>query len=302
MVDLTTQLGPVTLRSPVVAAAGTVGSVVDFAGTIDFSVYGAAVAKSVAPEPWPGNPAPRIAGAGEGLLNAVGIQNPGIDAWVEDIGAMLVSLPVEVWGSAVAQDASGYGLVADRLASAGVAAVELNLSCPNLEGEPFAFDPAATAQAVAAARAATTLPIGAKLAPVADRIVDVAAAARDAGADWVVLTNTAPGFGIDTNTRRPRLARGGGGLSGPPLKPLALRCVWEVARAHPEIPVLGCGGVSTGADVVEYLLAGASAVAVGTIHFSEPRAAKRIVREVERHLRGEGRESVRELIGAVEAW
>jgi len=301
--DLTTSLGPLTLRSPLIAASGTVGSVVDFAGATDFSVYGAAVAKSVAPEPWQGRPPPRLAPAGAGMLNGIGIQNPGIEAWVEEVGPRLRGLSVPVWGSAVAHEVDGFGSVARGLTHAGVDAVEVNLSCPNLDdGQLFALDPGAAASVVAEVRAATTLPIGAKLSPNSERIADVAEAVAQAGADWVVLTNTVWGAAFDPVTRRPRLSGIVGGLSGSSLKPIALRCVWEVASALPGLPIVGCGGVATGRDVAEYLLAGASAVAIGTVHFAEPRAGRRILRELRRHLDDVGVGRVADLVGGAEPW
>ena len=301
--NLSTTLGPVTLRSPIVAASGTVGSVVDFAGAGDFNVYGAAVAKSVSPEPWPGREAPRLSSSGEGMLNAIGIQNPGIDEWVKQIGPRIGSAPVPVWGSAVGHDAAGFADVAVGLESALVEAIEVNLSCPNLDdGHLFALDPKASAEVVAAVRASTTLSIGAKLSPNAVDIVEIAAAVQEAGADWVVLTNTVWGTGFDVKTRRPKLRSVIGGYSGAPMKAIALRCVWEVAQALPGLPILGCGGVRTGDDVVEYLLAGASAVAIGTAHFAEPRIGDRVIKQLERYMRSNGIGTVEELIGAAVPW
>ena len=302
MSDLSARIGPLDLSSPIIAASGTVGSVVDFAATIDFSVYGAAVAKSVAPEPWKGRPPPRLAPSGTGMLNGIGIQNPGIDAWVATVGSQLARIPVPVWGSAVAHDRRGFGVVARGLEQAGVAAVEVNLSCPNLDGRLFALDPAASAAVVSDVRAATHLPIGAKLSPNAENIASIAGAVAEAGADWVVLGNTVWGAGFDVMSRRPKLSGVIGGYSGAPLKPIALRCVWEVAQALPGLPIVGCGGVQTGDDVVEYLLAGASAVAIGTVHFAEPRAARRIHRELVRFLNRTGTARVEELVGAAEPW
>jgi dihydroorotate dehydrogenase (NAD+) catalytic subunit len=301
--DLEARLGPLTLRTPLIAASGTVGSVVDLAAAIDWAVYGAAVAKSVSPEPWAGRPAPRLASAGTGMLNSIGIQNPGIDAWSSDIGLRLDSVAVPVWGSAVAHDAAGFASVAKGLEAAGVTAVEINLSCPNLEdGRLFALDPDASAAVVSAVRAATTLPIGAKLSPNAERIGDVAAAVAASGADWVVLTNTVWGAGFDAVTRRPAIAAVVGGYSGPPLKPIALRCVWEVATAVPGLPIVGCGGVMSGRDVVEYLIAGASAVELGTVHFREPRAGSRILRQLRRFMSRHAISSVGDLVGTALPW
>ncbi len=303
MVDTTVALGPLTLRSPMIAASGTVGSVVDFAGVGALDAYGAAVAKSVSPGPWPGRPPPRLAPAGAGMLNGIGIQNPGIEAWVRDVGPRLGSAGVPVWGSAVGAAAADFAVVAAGQERAGVHAIEVNLSCPNLEsGEMFALDPDAASSVVAAVRSATSLPVGAKLSPNASSIVDVASAVAEAGADWVVLTNTVLGLAIDVETRRPALSGAAGGYSGAPIKPIAMRCVWEVSRALPSLPIVGCGGVTTGTDVVEYLLAGASAVAVGTLHFAEPRAGRRVRRELERWCRRHGVTAVAELTGGARPW
>jgi dihydroorotate dehydrogenase (NAD+) catalytic subunit len=299
-IDLTTQLGPVTLRTPLVGASGTVGSVVDFVDVADVTVYGAMVAKSVSGEPWPGRSVPRLAPAGTGMLNGIGIQNPGVDRWVAEIGPQVDSVPVPVWGSAVGHTPDEYALVAARLAGVGVAAVELNLSCPNLEdGRMFALDPKTAAEVVSAVRQTTTLPVGAKLSPNAVDISEVAAACAQAGADWVVLTNTVWGAGVDIEHRRALLAGGVGGYSGPPLKPIALRCLFEVRAALPQLPILGCGGISTGGDVIEYLMAGASAVALGTVHFAEPKAARRILRQMEKECARLGVQAVAELIDAL---
>lgn len=303
MTDTTVRLGPLDLRTPLIGASGTVGSVADFIGVGAPEAYGAMVAKSVAPEPWTGRPAPRVAPAGTGMLNGIGIQNPGIDRWVAETGPELAGCEVPVWGSAVGHDPEGFALVAKGLAGAGVASVEVNLSCPNLDGHGLiAFDPDASAAVVGAVRAAVDLPIGAKLAPNAPDIVAVAGAVAAAGANWVVAGNTALGAGIDIETGRPLISGYVGGYSGPPLKPIALRCVAEIRAGHPDLPIVGCGGVSGGTDVVEYLMAGASAVEIGTVHFAEPKAGRRILDELRRWCRRHRVERVVELIGTVRPW
>ncbi|MDJ0925018.1 MAG: dihydroorotate dehydrogenase [Acidimicrobiia bacterium] len=300
--DLASRLGGYELTTPLVAACGTVGSVVDFAAVADLTAYGAAVAKSVSGTPWKGRQPPRLAAAGEGMLNGIGIQNPGIDAWAEEIGTQLAALPTDIWGSAVGHTATEFAKVAVGLDGAGVKAVEINLSCPNLEGGGmFALDPVAAADVVATVKSATELPIGAKLSPNAQDIVEVASAVDEAGADWVVLGNTVWGAGFDIETRRPLLSGIVGGYSGRPIKPIALRCVWEVSQALPKLPILGVGGVGAGEDVIEFLLAGASAVGVGTAHFANPRIGTRILKQVERYLRGH-KTSVSALVGAAEPW
>ncbi len=297
MTDLGTRLGPINLTTPLIAASGTVGSVVEMDGVADLTAYGAAVAKSVSVEPWSGRRAPRVAPAGIGMLNGIGIQNPGIDEWLNQHRAVIGGLPVPVWGSAVGHTPEDFARVAEGLAEAGVRAIEINLSCPNLDGHLIALDPSLSAKVTSAVKSAVDLPVGAKLSPNSVDIASVAAACAEAGADWVVLTNTVWGAGIDIETRRPSLSGVIGGYSGPPLKPIALRCVIEVHRAMPDLPIVGCGGVASGTDVVEYLLAGASAVGLGTVHFAEPRAGRRILREVERLCRRLGATRLDELIG-----
>ena len=293
-------MGPVRLRSPLIGASGTVGSAVDFAGMAALDRYGALVAKSVSRDPWPGNPPPRLAPAGAGMLNGIGIQNPGIEQWAARFGPRIASLPVPVWGSAVGRTPGEFAAVARGLQEAGTAAVEVNLSCPNLEGESLiALDAVLSGRVTAAVRAAVSLPVGAKLSPNAPDIVAVARAVVDAGADWLVLTNTALGAAVDIEAARPRLAGMVGGYSGPPLKPLAMRCVMEAARSLPGVPIVGCGGVVSGEDVVEYMMAGASAVALGAVHLSAPRAARRIDRELARWCRARRVGKVSELTGAM---
>lgn len=297
MIDLAVTLGPVALRSPLVAASGTVGSVVEFASVANFELYGAAVAKSVSDEPWDGRAAPRVAPAGVGMLNGIGIQNPGILAWVSDTLPRLATVGVPVWGSVVGTTVDGFVTVARQMADAGIEALEINLSCPNLDGHLFALDPARSAEVISGVRGAVSVPIGAKLSPNAEDIVGVAGECASAGADWVVLTNTVWGAAIDIETRQPLLSGVVGGYSGAPLKPIALRCVIEVHRALPDLPILGVGGVASGRDVIEYVLAGASAVGIGTIHFAEPKAAGRILRETRRLLGKMGEQRLADLVG-----
>ena len=279
-----------------IASSGTVGSVWEWAKVARVDGYGAAVAKSVSPEPWEGRKPPRVAPTTVGMLN-------GIDEWIEENGSRLAGLGVPVWGSAVAHEPVGFAKVAAALESSGVSAIEVNLSCPNIDdGTMFSFDPGLAREVVSAVRAATTVPIGAKLSPNTPDIVGVAGATKEAGADFVVLTNTAFGFGVDVESRRPLLSGGVGGYSGMGLKPISMRCVHEVAVALPDLPIVGCGGVFTGRDVVEYLMAGATAVEAGTVHLAEPGAGARIVEELAQDMERLGFESVAEVVGSVEAW
>ena len=301
--NLATAVGPLVLRSPLIAASGTVGSVYEWAGIADVGPYGAAVAKSVSREPWAGRSAPRMAPAGRGMLNGIGIQNPGIEAWIAETGPRVADVGVPVWGSAVGEDASEFAAVASGLEAAGVTAIEVNLSCPNLDGGGmFALDPQASAGVVARVRESVSIPVGAKLSPNSERIGEVAAHCAAAGADFVVVANTVWGAAIDLDTRRPAITGNVGGYSGTPVKPIAIRCVLEVRAAVPGLPIVGCGGVRTGEDVVEFMMAGASAVEAGTVHFAEPRAGRRIMREFERWCRKHSVESTSDLVGGVGRW
>ena len=298
--DLKTSVGTIELATPLIAASGTVGSVWEWASVADVSPYGAAIAKSVSPVPWDGRPLPRLAPTGVGMLNGIGIQNPGIVRWAEEVGPRIGGMEVPVWGSAVGEVVDDFALVATKLSDAGVAAVELNLSCPNLEsGKMFSLDAKLSARVVASAVVGIDLPVGAKLSPDTPNIVAVAAGCLEAGASFITLTNTALGFGIDVDSRVPLLSGGVGGYSGPGLKPLSLRCVYEVSRQLPDAPIIGCGGVRSGRDVVEYLMAGASAVQLGTVHLAEPKAGRRIKRELQQELVRLGADEVGSIVGSV---
>lgn len=300
---LKVDLGPLELRTPLVAASGTVGAVWEWAQVADTSCFGAAVAKSVSPEPWPGRPAPRVAPLATGMINGVGIQNPGIERWAEENVGRVASAGVSVWGSAVGGDPAGFATVARGLEKVGVAAVEVNLSCPNLDdGAMFSFDADRSAGVVDAVKVGASVPVGAKLSPNTPKLVEVARACVEAGAAFLVLTNTAFGFSVDPETRRPLITGGVGGYSGPGLKPVSLRCVYEVSQAMPGVPIVGCGGVATGRDVVEYLVAGASAVAVGTALMADPRAGTRILAETAAQLESLGVARAADLTGSVLRW
>ncbi len=292
------RLGPLELSTPLVGASGTIGSVVEFADVADLTAYGAATAKSVSAVPWPGRPAPRIAPTEAGMLNAIGIQNPGIDAWLADVGGQLGRLPVKVIGSVVGYTVEEYVAVAVPMATAPVVGLEINLSCPNLEGKGmFALDAISTAEVVAAVRQAVDLPIGAKLSPNAVDVGEIASAAAEAGADWVTVANTVWGAAIDIEKRRPRISAGIGGYSGVAIKPIAIRCVLEVRQANPSLPILGIGGVQSGEDVIEFLMAGAHAVGIGTAHFGSPRIGRRVLHQMFRWCDRHGVTDLTDLIG-----
>jgi dihydroorotate dehydrogenase (NAD+) catalytic subunit len=285
VVDLTTRIGSVTLPNPVMTASGTAGHGTELGAYVDLSCLGAVVVKSLAAYPWAGNPPLRTHGTHAGMVNSVGLQGPGVEAWRRQQLPELVAAGARVVASVWGRSVDDYRRAAEQLAGCPpeVVAVEINLSCPNTEagGELLAHDPDASAAAVAAV-AAAGLPRWAKLSPNTSRVADVAAAVHQAGAEAVTLVNTVLGMAIDPVTGEYRLGAGerGGGLSGPAIHPIAVRIVHDVHQALPDLPIVGVGGITTGADAVELLRAGASAVQVGTVSFDDPRACARVLREV----------------------
>jgi dihydroorotate dehydrogenase (NAD+) catalytic subunit len=277
------QIGSVELPAPVMTASGTAGHGAELASYFPLGDLGAVVVKSLAAFEWAGNPAPRVHPAGPGMNNAVGLQGPGVTHWLADELPALVRagarVVVSIWGRSV----DDYRQAAEQLADAPaeVVAVEVNLSCPNLEGRRgiFAHDADLSAEVIAATAAAGR-PRWAKLSPNTDRVVEVAAAVHDAGAEAVTLVNTLLGMVLDSATGRPALGAGGGGYSGRPVHAVAVRTVYDVHAALPDLPIIGVGGVFTGWDAAELLLAGARAVQVGTATFTDPRAAHRIQGEL----------------------
>jgi dihydroorotate dehydrogenase (NAD+) catalytic subunit len=277
------RIGSVELANPVMTASGTAGYGTELAAYMDLSALGAVVVKSLAAYAWQGNPAPRLHPTPQGMLNAVGLQGPGIPHWLEHVLPDLLATGATVVASSWGRSVEDYAAAADLLAAApdGVVAVEVNLSCPNLEGRQaiFAHD-AELSAAVIGATAGCGRPRWAKLSANTDRIVDVAAAVAAAGADAVTCINTLLGLAYDPRTRRPVLGAGGGGLSGPAIHPVAVRAVHDVHAAHPELPIIGVGGIGSGWDATELLLAGATAVQVGTATFADPRAPARVLDEL----------------------
>lgn len=288
------------LANPVMTASGTSGHGAELAPYVDLGSLGAVVCKSLLADPWPGNPPPRVHETPAGMLNSVGLQGPGVASWLaEDLPALVATgarVVASIWGRTVDDYAAAAAALAD--APEEVVAVEVNVSCPNhhARNEMFAHDPAATAAAVAAT-ASCNRPRWAKLSPNVTSLVPIAASAVDAGAEAVVLVNTLMGMSIDTATRQARLGGRGGGLSGPAIHPVAVRAVWDVHEALPEVPIVAVGGVAAGADVVEFLLAGASAAQVGTATFAEPGAAGRVLREVARWCDDHGVNRLADLVG-----
>ncbi len=302
--DLATSVGSVRLANPVMTASGTAGHGAELARYMALSSLGAVVVKSLSAEAWAGNPAPRVTEVDAGMLNSVGLQNPGVEAWLEDeLPALLATgatVVASIWGFTV----EAYEKAATALADAPpeVVAVEVNLSCPNVESRRsmFAHSPALTAEAIAAT-AGCRRPRWAKLSPNVTDLTEIAIAALEAGAEALTLVNTVMGMAIDVDTGRYRLGAGGGGLSGPAIRPVAVRAVHDVCAAFPDASVVGVGGVATGEHAVELLMAGASAVQVGTATFADPRAPTRVLSELERWCRRHGVRRAADLVGRVRA-
>ena len=291
MIDTTATVGSVELSSPVMTASGTAGYGTELEPYLDLARLGAVVTKSLAPYEWPGNPAPRVHPTPQGMINAVGLQGPGVQYWLDHVLPGLLETGATVVASIWGRSVDDYRRAAEQLADApaGVVAVEVNLSCPNLEGRGsiFAHDIALSAEVVAATHACGR-PRWAKLSANTDRIVDVAEAVADAGADAVTCVNTLLGLAYDPATLRPTLGAGGGGLSGRAIHPVAVRAVHDVHAALPDLPIVGVGGVASGWDAIEFLVAGASAVQVGTASFAEPAACRRVHDELVAWLEGRG--------------
>ena len=304
MADLAARVGSVALRAPVMTASGTSGHGAELAPYGPLGELGAVVVKSLSHRRWPGNPPPRLhplrCGAA-GMINSVGLQGPGVAAWLdEDLPALIgtgAAVVASIWGDTV----DGYRRAADLLAAgpSQIVAVEVNVSCPNTEDgmRMFAHSAAATGD-VLAATAGCGRPRWAKLSPNTPELVAVAAAAVTGGAEAVVLTNTLAGLVIDLDERRPALGGRRGGVSGAALHPVAVRAVYDVHEALPAVPIVGVGGVASGADAVEMLMAGASAVQVGTAIFADPRAPWRVLAELERWCHHAGVQQLDELIAA----
>jgi len=297
-VDLTTHVGSLTLPNPIMSASGTAGHGAELARYFDLSSLGAIVVKSLAPLPWAGNPPPRVHETAAGMINSVGLQGPGVDAWLqhelpalERTGARVVA---SIWGRTVSEFERAAEMLAD--ASPTVVAVEVNVSCPNLEdrSKMFAHSTSATFDVIAAT-AACRRPRWAKLSPNTYELVEIAGAARAAGADAVTLVNTVLGMVIDIDERRPLLGAARGGLSGRAIHPVAVRSVFDCREAHRDLPIIGVGGVASAGDAIELIMAGANAVQIGTATFADPRAMVRILDGVREWCRQHGVKSLDEI-------
>jgi dihydroorotate dehydrogenase (NAD+) catalytic subunit len=299
-VDLRTRVGDVALPNPVMTASGTAGHGTELSAYVPLESLGAVVVKSLAMFPWAGNPAPRLHGTPAGMINSVGLQGPGVEAWLEDdlpaLSAAGARVVVSIWGRSV----DDYAAAARCLAVAPpcVVALEINLSCPNLKGEGMFAQSAIATREVVAVCAAAGRPRWAKLTAAVADVTTIAAAAREGGADAVTLVNTLPAMVIDPVARRAVLGAGAGGLSGAAMHPVAVRAVYDVRAALPDLPIVGVGGVARGVDAAEMLCAGAAAVQVGTASFADPRAPRRILNELAVWCSHHGVASVDELVGS----
>ena len=286
-VDLSVQLGRLKLRNPILTASGTFGYAREMAGLVDLSQLGGVLPKTITLAPRPGNKPWRTVETSAGLLNSIGLDNDGVDAFIENHLPYLRTLDTSVIVSVAGKSYEEFMELARRLEAAGpgIAALELNISCPNVTGGvDFGTDPSACHEVVSGVRKVCSLPILAKLTPNVTRIVDIAKAAADAGADAVSCINTLLGMAVDWRKQRPILGNGMGGLSGPAIKPVALRCVYQVASAV-KIPIVGIGGIATIDDVMEFLVAGAAAVQIGTANYYDPRVSQRLVEQLPAALR-----------------
>ena len=300
--DLRVQVAGLTLQNPIIAASGTCGYGEELHPFVDLNGLGAVVVKGLSLKPTRGNPGPRLVETTCGMLNSVGLHNIGIEAFItQKLPALRQHQRTKIIVNFFGDSPAEYATVAERASdAAGVAALEANISCPNVQhgGMLFSSDPRLTFQVVEHVRKVTSLPLFVKLSPNVTDITAIARAAEEAGADAISLINTILGMAIDLETRTPRLPLGVGGLSGPAIKPIALRMVWQVAQAV-HIPVIGLGGIMTGEDALEFLVAGATACQVGTASFVDPAACRKIIAEMTRYLQRHRIATVAELCGTL---
>jgi len=300
--DMSVELAGIKMRNPVMTASGTFGYGAEFGEYMNLESIGAMISKGLSLKPKAGNPTPRIVETPGGMLNAIGLQNVGIDAFISQklpyLSKVATPVIVNLYGNTLEE----YGEVASRLDSLdGVAGIEVNISCPNVKqgGIVFGTDPQAAQEVVRLVRRSTSKPLIVKLSPNVTDVVLMAKACADAGADALSLINTLTGMAIDLDRRRPILANITGGLSGPAIKPVALRMVWQVAR-NVKLPIIGIGGIMNARDALEFILAGATAVQVGTASFLDPSAAQTIAQDMEKYLIDNGIPSIASMIGALE--
>lgn len=299
MVDLSTKIGSLVLQNPIMPASGTFSE--DLAKVFDLELLGAHVTKTITRDKRSGNPTPRVCEVHGSMLNAIGIPSKGIEVFKREVIPFYESFQTPLVVSISAGSADEFARLCEEISMPGVAAIEVNISCPNIEedGKAFAMRPSSTQQVIERMRGATDLPLWAKLSPNTGETTEVAIAAQQAGADALVVANTLLSMSIDIRSRKPRLGNLMGGLSGPSLKPICLRMAYQCAKAV-EIPVIGCGGISTLEDVLEYLIAGASAVQVGTATFIDPLCMVNLINELRTYLEQHQITDISELVGSVD--
>lgn len=298
--ELAVNIGGIAMKNPVTTASGTFGFGSEYAPYIDLNLLGALVVKGLTLQPRAGNPTPRLVETTAGILNSIGLQNPGVEGFIEDLLPALAGYDLPVIVNIAGDTVQDYGKLAARLDRArGVAGLEVNISCPNVKkgGMQFGSDPDMAADVTRAVKSCTDKPVIVKLSPNVTSIVAVAEKVAQAGADALSMINTLLGMAVDIKTRRPVLGNVMGGLSGPAVKPVAVRAVWQVYR-EVKLPIIGMGGIFTAADAIEFILAGATAVAVGTANFVNPRAAVDVLEGIKRYMAENGVQDINELVGA----
>lgn len=300
-IDLSVDIGGLKLNNPVMTASGTFGYAKEFDRLVDLNSLGGVVVKGISIEPRKGNPPPRIVETPCGMLNAIGLENVGLERFIKEKIPFFKTINCKVVVNILGDSIEDYAYLAERLSEQdGIDAIEVNISCPNVKkgGVAFGSDPAMAAAVTEAVKKSAKLPVIIKLSPNVTDIVAMAKAVEGAGADAISLINTLIGMAIDAETRRPRIANVIGGLSGPAIKPVALRMVWQVA-SNVSIPVIGIGGIGTALDAIEFLIAGASAVQIGTANFYEPKAGEQIITGISRYLEQQDERSVQDIIGSL---
>lgn len=300
MADLAVNLAGIKMENPVMSASGTFGSGVEYDSVFDIGMMGALVTTGLTLESKVGNRPPRLCETPAGLLNAVGLQNPGVDVFIKDVLPEMLDFGVPVIANIAGSTKDEFVEIAEKFSGTGVAGLEINISCPNVKtgGMALGTAPEVAAQVVGSVVESTDLPVIVKLTPNVTNIVELARAVAAAGADALSLINTLLGMVIDVEQRKPMLGNVVGGLSGPAIRPVAVRAVWQVAQAV-KIPIIGMGGICTGRDALEFILAGASAVAVGSAFFNDPLAAVRIIKELDEYCGEHGLDRLQDLVGAV---
>lgn len=301
-INLAVNIGGIQMKNPVTTASGTFGYGSEYAPYLDLNRLGAIVVKGITLQPRAGNPTPRLVETPAGVLNSIGLQNPGVEVFIEELLPRLVGYDLPVIVNIAGETVQDYGRLTARLDRApGVAGIEVNISCPNVKqgGMLFGSDPDMAGEVTGIVKASTGKPVIVKLSPNVTSIVAVAEKVAAAGADALSMINTLLGMSIDVKTRRPFLGNVVGGLSGPAVRPVAVRTVWQVYR-EVKLPIIGMGGIMTAEDALEFILAGAAAVAVGTANFVNPRATMDVLEGIEKYMAEHGVQNINELVGAAQ--